>query len=72
MLVGICFNIGFLKDIGLEFVFNNIIIVDEYMFINDKDIYVVGDCVFVKNFLINKFIWLFMGLFVNYEGRICV
>lgn len=48
MSVGIRPNTGFLKDTGLEFAPNNTLIADEYMLTNDKDIYVVGDCAFVK------------------------
>ena len=62
---------GFLKDTGLEFAPNNTIIADEYMLTNDKDIYVVGDCAFVKNSLTNKPTWSPMGSSANHEGRIC-
>ncbi|HBF0341724.1 TPA: FAD-dependent oxidoreductase [Clostridioides difficile] len=71
MSVGIRPNTGFLKDTGLEFAPNNTIIADEYMLTNDKDIYVVGDCAFVKNSLTNKPTWSPMGSSANHEGRIC-
>ncbi|UWD47386.1 FAD-dependent oxidoreductase [Clostridioides difficile] len=71
MSVGIHPNTAFLKNTDLKFAPNKTLIADEFMLTADENIYVVGDCAFVKNALTNKPTWSPMGSSANHEGRIC-
>lgn len=72
MSVGVRPNTEWLADSGLSFVEGTRILdVDSSMRTNDEDIYAVGDCAMVKNFVTGKNNWTPMGSTANIAARLC-
>lgn len=72
MSVGVRPNTEWIADSGLKFVEGTRILdVDDYMHTNDENIWAVGDCAMVKNFITKKNNWTPMGTMANLMGRAC-
>jgi NADPH-dependent 2,4-dienoyl-CoA reductase/sulfur reductase-like enzyme/rhodanese-related sulfurtransferase len=68
--LGIRANTAFLKDTGIELMPNHTIKVNKHLQTNDENIYAIGDCACVTNFITKVPAWSPMGSSANTEGRI--
>lgn len=71
LAVGVSPNTAFLSDSGLQINANGAIVVDEWMRTNDPDIYAVGDCAMLSNYLTGKPAWQPLGSVAAVTGRAC-
>ncbi|MFA6849263.1 MAG: FAD-dependent oxidoreductase [Selenomonadaceae bacterium] len=68
--LGIRANTAFLKDTDIELMPNHTIKVNKQLQTNDENIYAIGDCACVTNFITKVPAWSPMGSSANTEGRI--
>lgn len=69
VVIGVKFNIEFLKDIGIELFKNGVIIINRFGEINIFNVYVVGDCVIVYYLVLEKNVYIVFVIIVNKLGR---
>lgn len=68
--IGVAPNTGFVRELGLELLSNEAIVVNNKMETNIKDIYAGGDCASVFHQVLQKHVYLPLGTNANKQGRI--